>query len=98
MTQDSSGGPLIVAALILAVSILGASYFLSQSLDRGSKTLHEVAVALNELPSAGAAPTKAAARPGRPDPAKRYEIATAGAPIKGPQKAEVTIVEWSDFQ
>src|ERR1700758_5225972 len=29
---------------------------------------------------------------------ERYKVAIGNAPIKGPDKAKVTIVEWSDFQ
>ncbi len=90
-----------MAALLLAISILGAGYFLAQSIDRGTAELSELTAALEELPSAAApaAPSKRAARPNRPDPNKRYEIAVAGAPMKGVAKnPAVTIVEWSDFQ
>ena len=86
-------------ALMLSISVLGASYFLSSSIDRGTEKLHELAVAVNELPSSPtAAPPQRAARPGRPDPNKRYKIELAGAPTKGTKNAAVTIVEWSDFQ
>jgi len=94
--RDNLGVPLIVGALMLGVAILGGSYFVTQSIDRGSRTLREVALTLGELPGGGGA--QAAARPGRPDPNKRYDIALAGAPLKGDAKAPVTIVEWSDFQ
>jgi protein-disulfide isomerase len=93
--RDNLGGPLLVGALMLSVAILGGSYFLTQSIDRGSRTLREVALTLGELGSGGA---QKAARPGRPDPNKRYEIALAGTPVKGDENASVTIVEWSDFQ
>ena len=33
-----------------------------------------------------------------PDPNRVYEIRTAGAPLKGPATAPVTIAEFSDFQ
>jgi protein-disulfide isomerase len=95
--RENLGGPLIVASLMLAVSVLGASYFLAQSIDRGSKALREVVLAVNELPPGGGAPDKPA-RVGRPDPSKRYEINLTGAPLKGSKNSAVTIVEWSDFQ
>ncbi len=100
MAKDSLGGPLIVASLMLALSILGGSYLLSKSIDAGTQKLHELAVAVDEMPAptAVAAPSKRPSRPGRPDPNKRYKIATAGAPTKGPKNAAVTIVEFSDFQ
>ena len=33
-----------------------------------------------------------------PDPNRVYKIKTAGAPIKGPANAPITIAEFSDFQ
>jgi len=99
VAKESLGGPLIVASLMLALSILGAGYFMSKSIDRTNEQLKELAVAVNDIPAAApAAPTRQAARPGRPDPKRRYTIAVAGAPTKGPKDAKVTIVEWSDFQ
>ena len=40
---------------------------------------------------------EAAARQG-PDSDRRYSIKTDGSPAKGPAKAKVTVVEFSDFQ
>ena len=39
-----------------------------------------------------------AAAPRGPDPNRVYTVKTDGAPIKGPQAAPVSIVEFSDFQ
>ena len=41
---------------------------------------------------------RAAAAPGGLDPNRVYAIKTAGMPFKGPEKAPVTIAEFSDFQ
>jgi protein-disulfide isomerase len=100
LSKESLAGPLIVASLMLAVSILGSGYFMSKSIDGATERLRELSVAVKEIPSAApaAAPSRQAARAGRPDPNKRYTIAVAGAPTKGPKNAPVTIVEWSDFQ
>ena len=104
MNNDSLGGPLIIAAVMLAVSILGASYFLSQSLRRGSESLNQLAAAVGEMKLGGVAqaPGKARAaqpaRPSRPDPDKRYEVALGNAPVRGSAQAAISIVEWSDFQ
>ena len=101
MARDSSGGALIAAALLLAGSVLGAGYFMSQSIDRGTAELGELTAAVIDMPNtpAAAAPTNRAARSNRPDPNRRYNIALAGAPTKGAKKnPAVTIVEWSDFQ
>jgi hypothetical protein len=43
-----------------------------------------------------AAPAAAPAR--GPDPNRVYSVKTDGAPVKGPQGAPVSIVEFSDFQ
>jgi hypothetical protein len=99
LENKSLGGPLILAALLLALSIVGSGYFLSKSIDRGSQKLDALVTALQEMPKGAApAPSQRAARPGRPDPSKRYDIAVGSAPTKGPKNAAVTIVEWSDFQ
>ncbi len=88
-----------MASLLLAGAIAGSSYFLAKSIDRGSETLQELAEALDALPSAARGePSARAARPARPDPNRRYEVALAGAPSRGPQDAAVTIVGWADFQ
>ena len=103
--ESSSGASLIVAAVILGLSVVTGSYMLKTSVDSGTARLGDV---LGEMQSLGAkiaaapagAPTPAArpARPGRPDPAKKYEVAVGNAPTKGPDSAKVKIVEWSDFQ
>ena len=104
VNNESLGGPLIVAALMLAVSILGASYFLSQSLLRGSESLNQLAAAVGEMKvgavaqARGNAPTPQPARTGRPDPDKRYVVALGSAPVRGSADAAISIVEWSDFQ
>lgn len=40
----------------------------------------------------------AAAKPGAPDPNKKWDIKIGDSFSKGPKDAAVTIVEWSDFQ
>jgi protein-disulfide isomerase len=101
LANQSLGTPLIIASLMLSVAIVGAGYLLSRSIDSTSTNIRGLALALDGLPSAGADKAKAPTRParaGRPDPDKRYDIAIAGAPTKGPDSAKVKIVEWSDFQ
>jgi protein-disulfide isomerase len=55
-----------------------------------------------ELTKAGlekaAAPPPAQQRPGEPDPNTRFRAEIKGAPVKGAKDAEVTIVQWSDYQ
>jgi protein-disulfide isomerase len=98
----NSGNALIIAAAILAVAVLGGSLLLKSSLDAGTAELAGVKTSLVEFKDALAAaarPQQAAARqPQGPDPSKRYTIDLKEAPIKGPEKAQVTLVEFSDFQ
>jgi protein-disulfide isomerase len=94
---SNSGLAIVVAAIILGFSILGGSFLLKGSIDRGTSALASLETAI-EKSGARAAPTQQAARPGRPDPNRRYKIDIAGAPSIGSKKAKVTIVEWSDFQ
>jgi protein-disulfide isomerase len=100
VSQNSSGSGLIVAAVIVGVAVVGSSYMVSSSLDRGSEQLGRAVAALSEFEVAQAAarPAAAPARPGRPDPNKVYQVAIGKAPTKGPKNAKVKIVEFSDFQ
>ena len=101
MAGDATpGSSMIVAACILALSIVTGSFLLKSSVDDGAEHLGAV---LEEMQVSGrvAAPTapSPAARPGRLDPAKRYEVALGNAPTRGgPDTARIKIVEWSDFQ
>jgi protein-disulfide isomerase len=97
----NSGNSLIIAALILAAAILGGSLLLKSSLDAGTAELTGVKTSLGEFKDAlasAARPQPAAQRPPGPDPSRRYTINLADAPIKGPEKASITLVEFSDFQ
>ena len=108
MTENSSnspsgiGGPLIVAALVLGAAVVAGALLIRAPLERTAAELAAVREAVAELPAAAPAPAAAqrqqAARPNRPDPNKRYEIETAGSPARGPENAQVEIVEFSDFQ
>ena len=100
MPNRSSGAPLVVASLILATSILGAAFMVQSSLDRAATELGEVLAALQKARAdAPVARTPSRrARPGRPDPDKRYQVDVSGAPSKGAPDAKVTLVEFSDFQ
>ena len=89
---ESIGGPLLIGAVVLAVSLLGAASYLSQSIDRGSHRLGQLALSLDE----GSGPS--AVNSPRPQPEVRYAIPLGGAPRRGGKQARVTIVEWSDFQ
>jgi protein-disulfide isomerase len=95
--KNSSGTPLLIASLILGASVVAASLLIQSSLDRGTAELSKVLVAINEArPAAPAAPSPA--RAGRPDPNKHYAVNTKGSPRRGPEKAKIEVVEFSDFQ
>ena len=109
MTQNSlqssnvSGTTVIVAALILGASVVGASALLRDSIQNGAEELAGLRVAVAGLQDAvkqgkAPAPSRQAAQPGRPDPDKRYEVKTDGSPFLGSPEAAVTVVEFSDFQ
>lgn len=69
---------------------------LDDRMSRIETRLVEVSGKVERLPTQ-AAPAAQPARRG-PDPNRVYEIKTAGAPVKGPASAPVTIAEFSDFQ
>ena len=104
MADNSSGSPTIIAAIILGLAIVGASFVIKNSLDQGAAGLQ---LGLKELDASVAKVAKAdsrrptaarPSRPGRPDPNKQYAVAVGQAPTKGPKTAAIQIVEWSDFQ
>ncbi len=99
---NQSGGPLIVAALILGVAVLAASFVVRSSLDAGTEELAGVREALGEvqgvLEEATDGGGRAEARSQRPDPSALHAVDVDGAPVRGPESAKVTIVEFADFQ
>lgn len=60
-----------------------------ERLDAQDKVLQQILQKVQSMPAGG--------RPGV-DPNKVYDIPIAESPIKGPKKAKVTLVEFSDFQ
>ena len=107
MANNSSGPALIIAALIMGMSMLGAALMLQSSMDKNSlvvaETLSSIAKSAADLAKVGPpaaapkAPTRAA-RGNRPDPNRVYAVAVGDAPTRGPKNAAVKLVEWSDFQ
>ncbi|HPG25526.1 MAG: thioredoxin domain-containing protein [Spirochaetaceae bacterium] len=97
MSEQSSGRPTIVAALLISLSIIGGSFFVASSLDRATAQIEQATAALENLPGDGA-PSAGRPRPARPDAERKYEVEIGEAPVRGNPKAAVTVVEWSDFQ
>jgi len=97
---DNNGVLSVVAALILGASVVAGSLFIGGSIDRASEQLAGLRTAVGEIQAAApaAAPTRQAARPGRPDPNRRYTVDTKGSPSRGSENAKVAVVEFSDFQ
>jgi len=97
---DNNGTSIIVAAAILGLSVLVGAFMLGRSVDGAAEQLAAMEVAIGKVATTSVANAPAAAPAPRrgPDPNKVYSVNIAGAPIKGPETAKVTIVEFSDFQ
>jgi protein-disulfide isomerase len=98
---DNSGGPTLVAALIIGVALIGSALVLRAPIERTADGIDGLNETLASLQAAAGAPSRAAARPsrpGRPDPSRRYSVKTEGSPQKGAEDAKLAIVEFSDFQ
>jgi len=94
---------LVVAALILGACVVASSLLIQSSIDGASSeiaSLRTTVAGMQAVAAQAAAPAAAAApaRVERPDPNQRYSVDTQGSPAKGPASAQVTVVEFSDFQ
>jgi len=99
MAENSSGRPILIAALLISFSIIGASFFVASSLDRATAQMEVATELLDNLPLAAApSPGARPSRPNRPDANREYKVTLGEAPVRGGGDAVVTIVEWSDFQ
>jgi protein-disulfide isomerase len=101
MAKESIGSALILGAILLSLSVLGSSYFVSQAIDRASESVRRLGLEVDDR--AGGEPAaegdrRAARAPARPERGKRYAVELGAAPVKGGEDAAITIVEWSDFQ
>lgn len=96
MSESGSGRSVIIAAVLVSLSIIGGSFFISASLERTTAQLERVTEALEEVELAGGAGQPG--RPPGPDPRRQYDVEVGDAPTRGARDAKVTIVEWADFQ
>jgi hypothetical protein len=100
--RNKTGSSSVLAAFIVGGSILAGSWMVTSSLDRTSTGLTDIKTGLAETKSALEAVAKArpAGAPTRrgPDPGKVHTVNTKGSPAKGPDTAQVKIIEFSDFQ
>ena len=103
-TAPSPFGPTAAIGMFIGGAILAGSMVIKSGLTdtatqlAGIQTsLAETKVALDAVAKSGGGAAPAAPRRG-PDPNKVYTVKTAGAPIKGPADAKITLVEFSDFQ
>ncbi len=87
----------LLAALIVAGALVGSAFMISQSMTEMSGSLEEMKTALKDATAPRQGQQAAAPQRG-PDPSRRYEVKTDGAPTRGADDAKVTIVELSDFQ
>ena len=96
---QNSGGPVVVAALIIGGSIIAGAMLVRSSVDGAAQKVAGLEDALGSLQVAAApAPARAPSRPSRPDPSRRYSVNTKGSPVKGNPDAKLAVVEFSDFQ
>lgn len=86
-------------ALIAAVWACGGSPADIEELKKGQKEILDKLAALDKTVQQikTAAPAAAPARPAM-DPNKVYNIPLANSPVRGPDTAKVTVVEFSDYQ
>ena len=108
--KDTPGGPAgtagnrnVIAAVIIAVALLGGSLLVKGAIDRTVARLDAITAGLAETQKAVQAVAQAQAQKPAdnrrgPDPNRRYTVNAAGAPAQGPMEARVKIFEFSDIQ
>lgn len=98
MANGTNGRAIIIAAVLVSLSVIGGSFFIADALNQTTSQLELATEALEDLELAAPSPAARPSRPNRPDANREYEVELGEAPVKGPEDAPVTIVEWSDFQ
>ena len=99
--NNQSNWALVVSSLVLGLAVVGGSFLVGSAIDQSGTEIAEILGEIRD--TASPAPTrnvKATPPPrnNRPDPNRRYDVITAGSPARGPEKARIHIVEFSDFQ
>ena len=104
-TQQSGGDRLGLATLAGMVVLLVISFSNWREINRIQTSLdsrlgqinNQIGQMASKVEEVGDRPAPQPRRRG-PDPNRVYQIQIAGAPVKGPARAPITIAEFSDFQ
>lgn len=96
--MNGSSTPIILGATLLGFAILASGFLVKTSIDGATARLQDVKQAIADAPRAAAAPSARPERPRIPDPERVYEVSIGDSPVRGPADAEITIVEFSDFE
>ena len=90
--------PVALVTLIGVIALLMITFTNMRDIDRLDRGLGERLGKLEgQIAQVGSRPANAAPAQGL-DPSRVYTVKTAGAPVRGPATAPVTIAEFSDFQ
>ena len=89
--------PVALVTLIGVIALLVITFSNMRDIDRLDRGLGERLGKLEGQIAQAPRPANAAPAQGL-DPSRVYTVKTAGAPVRGPAAAPVTIVEFSDFQ
>ncbi len=92
----SSSTANVVAALIIGASIVAGTFLIRSAIDDASV---EIAALRGALEAGAPEPREERqARPGQPEPNRRYSVKTEGSPLRGNPDAQLAIVSFMDFE